>query len=184
MPYQEIIVRLARLFDKNKIPYMLIGGQAVLLYGMARLTEDIDITLGIDVDKLGLMKKILKDGGLSIPKDVDDIFVKKTNVLIGVDKTTGIRVDFIFSFTPYEQKAMQRAKKIGMNSYRICFASCEDTIIHKIFASRPRDLEDVKIIFEKNKKTLDMGYIKKWLKDFSEIAGHDLVKEFLKLLKN
>ena len=31
---------------------MLIGGQAVLLYGEPRLTRDIDITLGVDVDKI------------------------------------------------------------------------------------------------------------------------------------
>lgn len=31
---------------------MVIGGQAILLYGEPRLTRDIDITLGINVDEL------------------------------------------------------------------------------------------------------------------------------------
>jgi hypothetical protein len=31
---------------------MIIGGQAVLLYGEPRLTKDIDITLGVNVDRL------------------------------------------------------------------------------------------------------------------------------------
>ncbi|GAH87084.1 unnamed protein product, partial [marine sediment metagenome] len=30
---------------------MIIGGQAVLLYGEPRLTRDIDVTLGDDIDK-------------------------------------------------------------------------------------------------------------------------------------
>jgi hypothetical protein len=51
---------------------MVIRGQAVLLYGEPRLTKDIDITLGVGVDRLGEMmaideagaflKKIRKDG--------------------------------------------------------------------------------------------------------------------------
>ncbi len=31
---------------------MLIGGQAVLLHGRPRLTEDIDVTLGLPPDQL------------------------------------------------------------------------------------------------------------------------------------
>lgn len=38
--------------DEAGVPYMVIGGQAVLIYGEPRLTKDIDITLGVDVDGL------------------------------------------------------------------------------------------------------------------------------------
>lgn len=48
---EKLIKKVAQRLDEDKIPYMLIGGQAVLLYGRPRLTQDIDITLGIDTDK-------------------------------------------------------------------------------------------------------------------------------------
>lgn len=179
---KELIVNIAKQLDKNNIPYMLIGGQAVLLYGQLRLTEDIDITLGIDIDGLNKMKSILQEMGLVIPKNVEDSFVKKTNVLIGIDKETGIRIDFIFSFTPYEKQALKRAKKVKINNYNVSFASCEDTIIHKMFAGRARDSEDVRILWEKNKKALNIAYIKKWLKGFSAIAERDLVKGFIRII--
>lgn len=181
MSHQEIIVKLAQLLKNNKIPYMLIGGQAVLLHGMARLTQDIDITLGVDVDKLGLMKKILKGGDLLIPDNVDDDFIKKTNVLIAVDQASGIKIDLIFSFTVYEKEAIKRARKVKINNYVVRFASCEDTIIHKMFAARPRDLEDVRGLLNINKEKLDLKYIEKWLKEFSGIADCDLTKEFRKI---
>jgi len=178
---QKLITKIARHLDKNNIPYMLIGGQAVLLYGMVRLTEDIDITLGVDIDKLSLMKKLLKEIKLAIPKNIDDAFVKKTNVLVGIDKATGIRIDFIFSFTPYEKRALERARIVRLNNYNVSFASCDDTIIHKIFAGRPRDLEDARILLKKNMKALDIAYIKKWLREFSDIAGRNLVRELEKI---
>ncbi|NVL90146.1 MAG: hypothetical protein HWN69_04000 [Desulfobacterales bacterium] len=44
--FQKLLGRLANELSNLHIPYMVIGGQAVLLYGEPRLTKDIDITLG------------------------------------------------------------------------------------------------------------------------------------------
>lgn len=49
--FLELLIRLAESLDKWGLPYMIIGGQAVLLYGEPRLTRDIDITLGVDIDR-------------------------------------------------------------------------------------------------------------------------------------
>ncbi|MBN2132367.1 MAG: hypothetical protein JW741_22895 [Sedimentisphaerales bacterium] len=38
----SLIKRIARQLDASGIAYMIIGGQAVLLYGRARLTREID----------------------------------------------------------------------------------------------------------------------------------------------
>lgn len=63
------------------------------------------------------------------------------------------------------------------------FASPEDVIIHKIFAGRARDLEDVKTILIKN-PDLDKGYIKKWLKQFDlTFPEKNFTQTFEKLLK-
>ena len=45
---------------------MVIGGQAVLLYGEPRLTRDIDVTLGIGVSELARIKKVLPAMGLKV----------------------------------------------------------------------------------------------------------------------
>ena len=42
--FQKLLKRIARELDRIKIPYMVIGGQAVLIYGEPRLTKDIDIS--------------------------------------------------------------------------------------------------------------------------------------------
>ena len=41
-----------------------------------------------------------------------ETFVKQTMVLPTMEEKTGIRVDFIFSFTPYEMEAIKRVKAI------------------------------------------------------------------------
>ena len=125
---------------------MVIGGQAVLLYGEPRLTRDIDITLGLDADGVENILSILPDLSLvplvKNPKE----FVEKTMVLPTIDEESGIRVDFIFSFSPYERQALKRVRSVDFEGTRVAFASLEDVIIHKIIAGRPRDIDDAKSI--------------------------------------
>jgi len=181
--FEELLVKIAKKMDKQQIPYMVIGGQAVLLYGVPRLTEDIDITLGVDSDKENIIRNIISKTGLKIPDEVTSEFVKKTNVLVGIEKNSGIRVDFIFSYTPYEKQALKRVKKEKLKKYKVNFASIEDLIIHKIFAARTRDLEDVKIIIQKNHNSINFKYIKKWLNEFSSLPGQkNILKKFKKLI--
>ena len=50
--FQQLLVELARALNRREIEYMIIGGQAVLIYGEFRLTRDIDITLGVGEERL------------------------------------------------------------------------------------------------------------------------------------
>jgi len=43
--FDETLVGIGASLERYGIPYRIIGGQAVLLYGESRLTRDIDITL-------------------------------------------------------------------------------------------------------------------------------------------
>jgi predicted nucleotidyltransferase len=100
-------------------------------------------------------------------------------VLPTIDKRSGIRVDFIFSFSPYERQAIERAKDIKLGGSIVRFASLEDVVIHKVIAGRARDLEDVKSILLKNPR-YDFVYIEKWLKQFDK----SLRGKFLKVFRN
>jgi len=165
--FEEILAVLGRALQERSIPYMVIGGQAVLLYGEPRLTRDIDITLGVDADHLDDVLALARELSLRVlPENVRD-FVLQTMVLPCLHEESGIRVDFIFSFTPYEAHAIKRANRIRILGTEVCFASPEDVIIHKIFAGRPRDMEDARSILLRN-DDLDIPYIQSWLDEFDE----------------
>jgi hypothetical protein len=184
--FEEILARIGRILDGRSLPYMIIGGQAVLLHGEPRLTRDIDVTLGVDVNRLDDLLKAAREMALKpLPEDVP-LFVRNTMVLPAVDEKTGIRVDFIFSFTPYEQEAIGRAGTVDIGEQGVSFATAEDVIIHKVFAGRPRDLEDVRSILFRNPE-IDTPYITGWLEQFDasreEAVGKGFVETFNELIK-
>jgi hypothetical protein len=143
---------------------MIIGGQAVLLHGQPRMTKDIDITLGVDTKDLDKVVKAVAAIGLEIIPDPFESFVERTFVLPARHQESGIRVDFIFSFIPYERQAIDRAKTVLLKGEPVMFASVEDVIVHKCFAGRPRDLEDARSIIIKN-PDFDQAYVRRWLKE-------------------
>lgn len=176
---EQLLVKVSKALDKSGIPYMVIGGQAVLLYGTPRLTRDIDITLGVNVDQLTQVSDLARGLHLRIiPSNYRD-FVAQTMVLPLEDKKSGFGIDFIFSFTPYETQAINRAKRVKFGRAVVKFASLEDIIIHKVFSGRPKDIEDVKSIILKN-PNFDRHYIKKWLKEFDSQpeSGSKLLETF------
>lgn len=168
--FQKLLEKLARSLDAASIPYMIIGGQAVLLYGEPRLTKDIDVTLGVGVESLEQVHAVATAMGLSILVSNRDDFVRKTMVLPARDDASGIRIDLVFSFSPYERRAIERAKGVAIGSATVRFAALEDVIIHKVVAGRPRDLEDVRTLLLKN-PVCDRGYITHWLTEFDTSLG-------------
>lgn len=181
--FQRLLKKLASELNKNNIPYMVIGGQAVLIYGEPRLTKDIDIILGVGPEKLNQVKVVVKKLGLKILTNNIENFVRQTMVIPVLDEKSDIRIDFIFSFTPYEQQAINRAKKINILNALVNFASLEDLIIFKIIARRERDIEDVRLILLKNNK-YDKHYIVKWLKEFDDALNENFLQIFFGLLKH
>jgi hypothetical protein len=180
--FAELLERLACALDQARLPYMVIGGQAVLLYGDPRLTRDIDITLGVDVDRQTDVAAVATTVGLKLLA-APESFTKQTMVLPCSDPTTGIRVDFIFSFTPYERQAIERAVLVSIGHAQVRFATAEDLIVHKMLAGRPRDHEDVTGILLKQTR-LDSVYIRHWLGQFAATVHQPLVEQFEALLKN
>jgi len=78
---ERLLKKVALQLKKASIPYMIIGGQAVLLYGEPRLTRDIDVTLGIGVNGLEKVRKVIEALGLKILVKNGEEFVERNMVL-------------------------------------------------------------------------------------------------------
>jgi hypothetical protein len=162
---------------------MVIGGQAVLIYGRPRFTRDIDVTLGIDVEDFALLEKVCKKLKLRILPENPEDFANQTRVLPTEEPNSGIRVDFVFSFSEYERQAIKKAKGVDISNYPVKFASCEDVVIQKMIAGRAIDEEDVKSILIRNKSSIELKYVKKWLSEFNKISEYKgVLKRFDNLL--
>lgn len=152
---------------------MVIGGQAVLLHGEPRLTQDVDVTIGVGPDRVKDLLGVCDALGIEpLPED-PATFVRETFVLPAADPGTGVRVDLIFSTTPYEAQAIDRAVLVDVGSRHVPFATAEDLLLHKLFAGRPRDVEDAAGVVRRKGPELDWEYLGHWARQFAMIPGRE-----------
>ena len=176
-----VLSKISELLKKNNLDYMIIGGQAVLVYGISRFTDDIDIVINTDIRKLELLNHIFNNSGFE--KLQNDEFTKKTFVFPLLDNDSKMRIDIIFSFSEFENEAISRAQSRMVSGTLVKYASIEDVIIMKIFAGRAVDLDDVRKLLIIN-KGIDKNYILKWLEKFDEDPELDITEKFKKILES
>ncbi len=175
--FEQLLADLARALDEAAIPYMVIGGQAVLLYGEPRLTRDVDVTLGLGPDGLDAVLRLAERLGLTPLVEEVPSFVAETMVLPCGSRDTELRVDFIFSDSEYEREALRRVHRAPLGDTDVRFASREDLLIHKIVAGRPRDIEDARGVLLKAEE-VDVAYVRRWLAAFAEALGQPFLDTF------
>ncbi len=164
--FADLLATLAEELNRANLRYMVIGGQAVLFHGEPRLTNDIDITVAAGLEQLESVLQVAIGSNLE-PLVNPEEFTPRTMVLPCLHRESGIRVDFILSFSPYEREAIERAIEVEIGSSVVRFATAEDLVVHKVLAGRARDLEDVRSILLKNPK-VDRSLITGALESFQE----------------
>ena len=179
--FVPLLERLATAFKAAAVPYMVIGGQAVIQYGESRLTQDIDITLGIGVDNWKRADLLLRSAGF-VPRIADyKTLAEDGHILLLADKVSSIRVDVALSGSSLEEAALARVVHHAVGSTQVAFASFEDLLIQKIFAGRERDHDDVRRLLRKQ-KTFDRAYVERWLRELGPAFDRDLLSEYKSFL--
>ena len=100
MNEKNIVDRFFELIDelyRNDVEYILIGGFAVILYGLPRTTGDIDLVIKKDVDNIKKLRETLKK--LYNEDEIDEIteeeLIKYPIIRFGTD--FGFYIDLIVS---------------------------------------------------------------------------------------
>jgi predicted nucleotidyltransferase len=179
--FKTLLERIAVGLANAGLPYMVFGGQAVLLYGEPRLTRDIDVTLGVDPSELARVIDVIQSLSFRILTENAAEFVRETLVLPAIDPKTGIRIDFVFSLSQFERAAIERSRTIDVDGVGVQFVSLEDLIVMKLLAARPRDLEDVAAILRKN-RDFNRSHVEKWLREFDQELNTRLEEQFLRIV--
>lgn len=172
----EAMTAIANCLDRARIPYMIIGGQAVLQYGRLRTTEVIDVTVDISIENWSNVQAAL-EGEFKITASNSKQFVEPTGVLPAVHEKSGVRVDFIFGQTGFETEAIRRTRSVDIEEVKVRFISPEDLIIQKLFAGRSVDIADATSVYRNQKEKLDGYRMARVLGELDEVLSQNVCVE-------
>jgi predicted nucleotidyltransferase component of viral defense system len=138
----EVYAALTRTFARLGVRWYVFGAQAAILYGAARFTEDIDVTVELrDIQASALVSALEEEGFTSrIP---DQRFVEQTRVVPLVHESTNTPIDIVLAGPGIEELFFDGLRRVEVEGGLVPVVSPEDLIVMKVLAGRAKDLEDV-----------------------------------------
>lgn len=170
-PVAELLAAAAAALEDAGVRWYLFGAQAALLYGAARLTADVDVTVRLeaDIDTAGLVD-IFRSYGFE-PRFEAAAFIERTRVVPLVHQRTSVPLDIVVAGPGLEDLFLERVRIHEVEGVQIPVASPEDLVVMKILAGREKDADDVRAILAAQGARLDAGYVRETLTSLETALG-------------
>jgi len=163
--------KIIKLFDENKIDYMIIGGYALPFYGRIRTTVDLDLAVAIETKtEFDRLLKLLRTA------DFEPTIRSPRNPLISA-KDRKEKIELELWTKPdgivFDKETLKRRKKANLSqNISALLVSPEDFIVTKL--ARPdrgvTDEQDVKSVLVRQADKLDEKYLENRAKNAGVLA--------------
>lgn len=173
----ELLVRLATVLERWGRWYVF-GAQAVIAYGLPRLSADVDVTLDLQPDDPDGFAREMETAGFAL-RVADAEFVRRTRVMPFVHLATGMPLDVVLAGSGLEDEFLSRARRLDLRGTQVPFIHPEDLVIAKVLAARPKDIEDARGVWRVHGANLDAERITRILRSLEQaLSQSDLVPAF------
>jgi predicted nucleotidyltransferase len=149
--FSDDIVEFIVLLDKHHVRYLLVGGEAVIFYGHARLTGDIDFFYDPHVDNVKRLYAALEEfwqGNVPGVSEFEALAQKGVIIQFGIPPN---RIDLIneidgVSFDDAWPSRTIAELDLGEGKVPLIYIGLTQLVRNKEAAARTKDLEDLKFL--------------------------------------
>lgn len=159
--------------------WYLFGAQAAIVYGVARLTADVDVTAKAPAatgtaEWLAIVDQHGFDRRFSDPQSVEH-----SQIVPLIHRRTGLPVDIVLAGPGLEDELLDRAVPRRIDDVEVPVIEVSDLVILKILASRPKDVDDVIALLRIQGAAIDEGRVRAVLSMLESALGQtDLLPLF------
>ena len=141
-PVVEVLADLGRAFAAIGVRWYLFGAQAAILYGAARLSADVDVTVALGDRRVAELVAALDASGFEARVPEPAAFAETSRVLPVVHRSTRMPADVVLAGPGLEERFLAHAEARMIDDVVVHVASAPDLVVMKVLAGRPKDLED------------------------------------------
>lgn len=166
---EEALAALTNALDASGIPWMVIGGIAIIARGVRRMTTDIDAVVRGDRTDTKALLRIL--AGKRIVPRIEDVeaFARESLVLLLRHDPTGVALDVSMAWTAFEHDAIEACTDAKFGAITAPMARAEDLVVFKAMAARPKDIEDASALLLMH-KDIDLDRVRRQLGELAAMA--------------
>ena len=170
-PVADLLAGLGSAFTAIDVEWFLFGAQAAIVYGVARLTGDVDVTARVPA---GLPNAALIDAleqrGFRRRFD-SPALMEHGRVLPFMHQATALPVDVVLSGPGLEDEFFARVRLHQIEGIDVPVVDVSDLVVMKVLAGRPKDVEDVVTLLRVQESTLDLARVRSTLQMLQSALG-------------
>jgi hypothetical protein len=181
-PVAELLEDLGTALGSLGVRWYLFGAQAAILYGVARLTADVDVTVQAPPDRpVPTWMPTLAQHRFH-PRFADPAFLARTQVLPLVHGPTTLPVDLVLAGPGLEEQFLARARRLTVDDVVVPVVDVSDLVVLKVLAARAKDLDDVSTLLRIHADHIDETRVRELLTMLEGALGQsDLLSVFERL---
>ena len=174
---KELLEDLSKVLT-NWGSWYVFGAQAVIAYGVPRLSADVDVTVRLTPEDPERFAADMRSAGFALRVDDAD-FVRRTRVMPFVHLATAMPLDVVLAASGLENDFIERTRVMELGDTSVPVIDPEDLVIAKVLAGRPKDVEDARNLWRILGQELDADRIYRTLRLLEEaLSQSDLVPSF------
>lgn len=166
---EKALADLTAALDATRVPWMVIGGIAVIARGVRRFTTDIDAAIRGDGLAIPPLLRALAKRRIVPRIDDAERFAAENLVLLLKHVPSRVELDVSLAWTAFEHEAIASAEVAPFGAVKAPMARPEDLIVFKAIAGRGKDIEDATALLVLYPK-LDLGRIRDRVRELAELA--------------
>jgi hypothetical protein len=184
MNQEDFFKKVIHVLEIQKIPYMITGSVGAMLYGVPRLTNDMDVVVEMNSALISCFLEAFPKAEFYYPTE---LFIQNQIKSAGqfnlIHVESGSKIDFIIrKNTPFAKTEFLHRRKVPFSEqFEAHSASPEDIILSKLnyykLGESEKHLRDIEGILAISKKNLDFAYIQEWVNRLDLIRFWEKIKK-------
>ena len=167
----DLFRRIIAALDQAGIPHMLTGSFASAYHGSPRATQDIDLVIEADADRIRTLVESLPVDAYYVDRDAALAALESEAQFNVIDLASGWKIDLMIrKARPFSREEFTRRRPANLQGVSIDVVTAEDLIVAKLEWARSggsrRQLEDVASILRIRGSELDIGRVERWVQAF------------------
>jgi predicted nucleotidyltransferase len=164
----DVFRRVIAALDRAGIPFMLTGSFASSFHGVPRATQDIDLVIAPDGERLRILARDLLTDGFYVDEDAALDALHDEALFNAIDQRTAWKIDFIICKSrPFSQEEFGRRRRVVFDGLTLWIATVEDVLIAKLeWAAKGesrRQIDDCAQLLRVRGAELDRAYLSRWI---------------------
>lgn len=159
------LLELFKKLNEKHLDYAVVGGVALVLHGVVRVTADLDLVVALERENLERLLSAMKELGYRprIPVSPEALLEPENRALWIAEKNMEVfsfydpakplaLVDIIIREELGYREIRQHAVLVPVDGLQVPVVAVDDLIALKRIAGRPQDLEDIKALEAKKRR--------------------------------